>query len=48
MQLLRAAVGEITLAVRDTKISKTPRGTNTTYETIPGRFASGLRPINQE
>ena len=48
VQLLRAAVGEITLAVRETTISKTPRGVNNVYSTVPGRFASGLRPINQE
>jgi len=44
VQMLREAVGEVVLAVRETAISKTPRGTETR---VPANFGSGLRPINQ-
>jgi len=43
VQMLREAVGPLTLAVRETVISKTPRGNNTTH--VPKM--TGLRVINQ-
>merc|ERR1719482_757904 len=44
VQMLREAVGEVVLAVRETKISKTPRGTEVRTPTTS--YSSGLRPIN--
>ena len=41
VQMLREAVGEIVLAVRDTPLTRTPRGT---HEQSP--YGGGLRPIN--
>jgi len=43
VQMLREAVGEVVLAVRETKISRTPRGTEVR---TPANYSSGLRPIN--
>ena len=40
-QMLREAVGHVVLAVRDTPLSRTPRGTPIQ------QYGSGLRPINQ-
>ena len=42
VQMLREAVGPVVLAVRETVISKTPRGVNSTRLPL-----TGLRPINQ-
>ena len=42
VQMLREAVGPVVLAVRETVISKTPRGTP---QRVP---LTGLRPINQQ
>ena len=41
VQMLREAVGEVILAVRDTPLTRTPRGTP-----INPNLSSGLRPIN--
>ena len=41
VQMLREAVGEVVLAVRDTPLTRTPRGTP-----INPNLSSGLRPIN--
>jgi len=46
VQMLREAMGEVVLAVRETKISKTPRGTESRVPASP--YSSGLRPINQQ
>jgi hypothetical protein len=40
VQMLREAIGEVVLAVRDTPLTRTPRGTPITP------YGSGLRPIN--
>jgi hypothetical protein len=41
VQMLREAVGEVILAVRDTPLTRTPRGSQTGW-------SSGLRPINAQ
>jgi len=41
VQMLREAVGDVILAVRDTPLTRTPRGTVTTP------YSSGLRPLDQ-
>ena len=43
VQMLRFAVGTVVLAVRETVISKTPRGVHSTRLPL-----TGLRPINQD
>jgi len=43
VQMLREAVGDVVLAVRDTKLTRTPRGTPVTATP----YSSGLRPLEQ-